>query len=145
MSGQPGEPSLEDILASIKKVISEDNRLDRAARLAGGRRSTPRAEEPEDILELTEDMADAPPPRDEDALVDANREDAMRASLEALAALSQPAARPQIVRSGETSLEEMVREMLKPMLKQWLDDNLPAMVDAMVAREIARITGKQDR
>ena len=67
----------------------------------------------------------------------------MRDSLEALALLSQPGAPPQIVRSGETSLESLVRELLRPMLAEWLDKHLPAMVDRMVAAEITRIARKK--
>ena len=37
-----------------------------------------------------------------------------------------------------------MREMLRPMLRDWLDANLPTMVEALVAREIDRITGKED-
>ena len=66
----------------------------------------------------------------------------MRENLEALAMLSQPSVPPQIVRSGETSLEGLVREMLRPMLAEWLDDNLPDMVEAMVQAEIAQIARK---
>jgi cell pole-organizing protein PopZ len=64
-------------------------------------------------------------------------------SLAALAMLSQPSAPPQIVRSGETSLEGLVRDMLRPMLAEWLDRNLPGMVERMVKAEIARIAGKK--
>jgi cell pole-organizing protein PopZ len=67
----------------------------------------------------------------------------MRESLAALAMLAEPGAPPQIVRSGETSLEGLVREMLRPMLAQWLETNLPAIVDRMVQDEIARIAGKK--
>ena len=69
--------------------------------------------------------------------------DAMRSNLAALAMLAQPPAAPQIVRSGETSLEGMVREMLRPMLAEWLDENLPPMVERMVQSEISRIAGKK--
>ena len=67
----------------------------------------------------------------------------MRQNFAALAMLSQPGREPQIVRSGETSLEGLTREMLRPMLAQWLDDNLPAMVEELVKAEIARIAGKR--
>ena len=50
---------------------------------------------------------------------------------------------PQIVRSGETSLEGLVREMLRPMLAEWLDANLPGMVEDLVKAEISRIAGKR--
>jgi hypothetical protein len=68
---------------------------------------------------------------------------AMRDNLAALAMLSEPPARPQIVRSGETSLESLARDMMRPMLAEWLDKNLPAMVEKMVQAEIARIAGKR--
>jgi len=57
--------------------------------------------------------------------------------------LSQPGKQPQIVRSGETSLEGLVREMLRPMLAEWLDANLPGMVEDLVKAEISRIAGKR--
>jgi cell pole-organizing protein PopZ len=69
--------------------------------------------------------------------------ESMRESLAALAMLAEPGAQPQIVRSGETSLEGLVRDMLRPMLAQWLETNLPAIVDRMVQAEIARIAGKK--
>jgi cell pole-organizing protein PopZ len=67
----------------------------------------------------------------------------MRESLAALAMLSEPSAPPQIVRSGETSLEALTRELLRPALAEWLDKNLPPMVERLVAAEIARIVGKK--
>lgn len=68
---------------------------------------------------------------------------AMQENLAALAMLSKPPAKPQIVRSGETSLEGLTRELLRPMLAEWLDKNLPGMVEKMVQAEIARIAGKR--
>ena len=46
---------------------------------------------------------------------------AMRESFAALAMLAEPGAPPQIVRSGETSLEGLVRDLLRPMLAEWLE------------------------
>lgn len=68
---------------------------------------------------------------------------AMRENLEALALLAEPSAPPQIVRSGETSLEGLTREMLRPMLAEWLDANLPGIVEKLVRAEIAKIAGKR--
>ena len=68
---------------------------------------------------------------------------AMEKNLEALAMISEPGAKPQIVRSGETSLEGLTRELLRPLLAEWLDANLPAMVEQMVQAEIARIARKR--
>ena len=152
---QNGEPSVEEILSSIKQVIARDNRA------AAQRRSAPPMEpvdpeEAEDVLDLAEegftadDADDAGSPAiamDGDGtdapLIDEAASASMRESLEALATLAQPGARPQIVRSGETSLEGLAREMLRPMLAQWLDTNLPPLVERMVQAEIARIAGKR--
>ena len=69
--------------------------------------------------------------------------DSMRQNLAALAMLAEPGVQPQIVRSGETSLEGLVRDLLRPMLAEWLDANLPGMVEKMVKAEISRIAGKR--
>ena len=53
--------------------------------------------------------------------------------------MSEPRAKPQIVRQGETSVEALVREMLRPMLSDWLEDNLPSIVERMVREEIERV------
>jgi Uncharacterized protein conserved in bacteria len=180
---QVGEPSVEDILESIKKVIARDTRGESAApraptsaapmsaaaaaaaiapALQANRESTAaprpavamnRAASPADVLDLTDVAAQimgeyGQPDTDDDgddeeALVPQEAAASMRDSLAALAMLAQPGAQPQIVRSGETSLEGMVREMLRPMLAQWLENNLPVMVEKMVAAEIARIAGKR--
>jgi hypothetical protein len=142
MTRDIGEPSLEEILASIKKVIAEDGRKPR--RPAPARPAPARQEKPvDDILELTESVEpDAADAAEEPPLISRAGEQSMRESLAVLATLTEPGVSPQIVRSGETSLEGMVREMLRPMLAEWLDRNLPDMVEALVAKEIGRITGR---
>ena len=150
---QDGEASVEEILESIKKVIARDNRADAAA--TRQRRETAgvverEADEVEDdeILDLGEadfvSEADTDDDTDEvETLVNAAARKSMRDNLAALAMLAEPGAQPQIVRSGETSLEGLVREMLRPMLAEWLDANLPGMVEQMVRDEITRIAGKK--
>lgn len=127
------EPSMDEILSSIKRIIADDDRsrpaTKRAAKVAD-------ADDEEEILELTE--AD----NGDDGLLDGSKAQSLRHSFSALQTLSEPGATPQIVRSGETSLEGLTRELLRPMLKEWLDANLPPIVEAMVGREITRITKK---
>ena len=76
-------------------------------------------------------------------LITEDARSSMRDSLAMLAMLAEPGVPPQIVRSGETSLEGMVRELLRPALAEWLDKNLPPLVEKMVSTEIARIVGKK--
>lgn len=153
MMRQNGEPSVEEILDSIKKVIARDNRemaqLERRRREATGAGSDAAAppvggSPADEVLELTEsgEIADdqAAPTG---GLTTERTAGAMRESLAALAMIAEPGAQPQIVRSGETSLEGLVRELLRPMLAQWLETNLPPIVDRLVQAEIARIAGKK--
>jgi len=137
----PGrEPSMEDILASIKKVIAEEKELRTTVRSPSVQEQTPdwqaEADKDEDVLELDEPLA---PPADlGPPLLDENFAGQSRQALEQLqtVAATIPAV-PQL-----NPLEEMVREMLRPMLKQWLDEHLPKMVEEHVKREITRITGR---
>lgn len=144
---QNGEPSVEEILQSIKQVIARDTRLEtRASRTERLIREPVIEDEDEDddILELPEtaEIAAAPEPED-DSLLQPQARDSMRESLAALAMLAEPGAQPQIVRSGETSLEALAKDLLRPALAEWLDRNLPAMVERLVAAEISRIVGKK--
>jgi cell pole-organizing protein PopZ len=186
---QAGEPSVEEILESIKKVIARDNRAE-AEQVRRRRENTGVAEraasigvtpieafvadEPAPVLELTDaEMAPAasddgydddlddsghaeleaaqmpdddreePPLSIDEPLLAETARSSVRESLTALAMLAEPGARPQIVRSGETSLEGLTRELLRPMLAEWLEKNLPATVDRLVAAEITRIVGKR--
>lgn len=148
MMRQNGEPSVEEILQSIKQVIARDSRLEtRTSRTERMMREPEPAyvdEDEDDVLELQETAQIPCPAQDDDApLLHDGARDSMRESLAALAMLSEPGAQPQIVRSGETSLEALTRELLRPALAEWLDRNLPPMVERLVAAEIARIVGKK--
>lgn len=100
-----------------------------------------------DFIEQDEDFAgfrgDESGSEDETPLTADPLRDSIRENFAALAMLSKPGVQPQIVRSGETSLEGLVRELLRPMLAEWIDKNLPSMVEKMVQAEIARIAGKR--
>ncbi len=133
------EPSMEDILASIKKVIAEEKELRATVRTVEDDESPPedpRASGDEDVLELTDQLAppvDLGPP-----LVDEQIAGQSRQALEQLQTVAATIPAAPLV----NPLEEMVREMLRPILKQWLDEHLPQMVDEHVKREISRITGR---
>src|SRR5262245_26799246 len=131
------EPSMEDILASIKRVIAEEKEIRAAAPPSSAEDEDA---ESEDILELDETMeAPVPPPVDlGPPLLEEDVADESRSMLEELASVAAAAPPPPPV----NPLEEMVREMLRPILKQWLDDHLPNIVDEHVKREIHRITGR---
>jgi cell pole-organizing protein PopZ len=127
------EPSMEDILASIKKVIAEDKELRTAADPAPPEEN---AGADDDILELDQPLApeaELGPPLLDDEVAGHSRDALEQLQTVAATIPAAPAVNP---------LEDMVREMLRPILKQWLDEHLPQVVDEHVKREITRITGR---
>lgn len=134
------EPSMEDILASIKRVIAEEKELRAAApseETAQEAQPAPDETPEDDVLELDEPVepaVDLGPP-----LVDDSAAEKSRNALETLTSVAAAAPQQPLV----NPLEEMIREMLRPILKQWLDDNLPKIVEEHVKREISRITGRR--
>ncbi len=153
---------MEEILSSIKRIIAEEGEeaakaaTAKPARRARGEAQPEAADESDEILELTDPVAEAhhaaiaadpgapapaaaadPVSAPDDGILSVASEVSARLSL---AALSTMLVKPQ---PGEdNTLEGLVRTMLRPMLKDWLDARLPAMVEDMVAKEIARITGR---
>lgn len=138
---------MEEILASIRRIISEE-------------------EQTPPVLDLTEpEAAPAPAPMEDDLVFEAVDEPAAAveaaqptahapvhvAALEQDVILSPPtvsAAAGAMARLADTlriadtpgqTVEGVVRELLKPMLKEWLDRNLPAIVEARVEAELERI------
>lgn len=138
MANDRSEPSMEAILSSIKRIIADEDGA-RAATRRSSREAKVQTVEEDDVLELTETAADESA---DEELLDTGKVQSLAQSFSVLKTLAEPGATPQIVRSGETSLEGLTRDLLRPMLKDWLDANLPSLVEAMVAREIERITKK---
>ena len=163
------DPSMEDILASIRRILSEDETA-----------SAPQAAGPaagEDVLELDDTMLRSEPPVSSEAAA---------AAVSAPAALPSPAADPMPapiaapalpapevsaglvgaaaeaaaassvasllrtiasdralqVRSTGPTIEDLVRQGLRPLLKEWLDAHLPALVERLVRTEIERVVGR---
>jgi cell pole-organizing protein PopZ len=169
---QPNEPSMEEILSSIKRIIAEDTES------LAPRRGTPAAE-PEDepdVLELTQpwgepEALDQPEPESEPIAVeeapalaqapvapqpqpeppaspvfDTGADALLSATTEAATRHALASLSRMVVKPedpvAENTLEGLVREMLRPMLKDWLDAHLPGIVQATVEREVARISGR---
>jgi hypothetical protein len=129
---------MEDILASIKKVIAEEKELRTAVDEAERTRNDETIDErEEEVLELDQPIeppADLGPP-----LMDENVAETTRHSLEELSSVAATAPAPPV----GNPLEEMIREMLRPILKDWVDEHLPNIVNDHVKREISRITGRK--
>jgi len=148
------EPTMEEILASIRRIISEDE-APAAAPGAEAESVTP-PEEKEEVLDLVDPIAPvethgdidvfvAPsPPAPADMPVASSSAEpdeslisnqAAGAAANAFGSLSAAIAMPKEGRS----LEDVTRELLRPLLKAWLDENLPRIASARVEEEVARI------
>jgi uncharacterized protein len=157
------EPTMEEILSSIKKIIAEDG--DKSLSAPRPRRTLPRdashdelgnavsvlapgPRRDDDVLELTEMaeeeapaiLAHAPVAVPQAPAPEIVSQVTMAASRSALDSLSALIVKPEV--SGSDTLEGLVRDMLRPMLKDWLDANLPDVVERVVAKEVARISGR---
>lgn len=153
---QPGDPSMEDILASIRRILSDDEAGAVPAPAAASPPSPPGAEpvvltlqesmivsEPEPPpsppAEPAPTMAAAPPmsePKNEPAADSAHG--SVAAMLRSLIAERGAMA---VHRSGPT-IEDLVREEIRPLLSQWLDANLPPLVERLVRAEVERAVGR---
>lgn len=149
------EPSMEEILSSIKRIIAEDSEAALSPPRTGKRAvaATPAPvadpvpdpapqDEPE-VLELTETVEAEPVPAktaEPEAKPTMVSEKTAEASRTQLAALSALVVKPEV--TGSDTLEGMVREMVRPMIAEWLEAKLPDIVERMVAREISRITDR---
>lgn len=136
-----GEPSMEEILASIRRIISEDE-PEPAKEQSRAPEPVPEmlSHDAEDLMVFDDEpmmneevAAPAPAAPAPETLVS---EPARTAAADAFSRLSGAL---RISEEPGQTLEGVVRELLRPMMKQWLDANLPAIVEAKVEAELNRI------
>lgn len=131
------ERTMEEIMATIGKAVTEESRSSGVAELEAG---------DDDVLELVDEL-----PPEGGAAGGAEAEElvstvAAAASAEAFSGLAkaveqdETAARRLPVNEGGETIEDMVRAMLKPMLSEWLDAHLPDIVERLVEEEIQRLS-----
>jgi len=160
-NAQP-EPSMEEILASIRRIISEDEEeaIPSAPKPAPGHETANQTEECiAPIAQKSEPAAQSEPPKThietEDVdMIKHNVTEAMALSAddtilnEATTTAASEAFRnlSESVRisSGEgNTLEDLVVQMLKPMIKEWLNENLPTIVEQKVEEEVQRVARRR--
>jgi cell pole-organizing protein PopZ len=162
------DPSMEEILASIRRILSEDEADSAPPSGAAGpdvvpldpsmlveeppvssappSRSAPPPEEPPTVVTPPPQAAPAPraapaPGQAADGLLAPETAAAASSSLGSL--LRTLAERQHVaVRAGGPTIEDLVREELRPMLKAWLDTHLPPLVERLVRAEIERVVGR---
>ena len=155
MSDDAGqEPSMEEILASIRKIISEDGEEgEEGEKEVAEAEPAPEPEtvfEEDDALELTDEFE--PEPVDEIVLVDEILED--EGLLSAVTTDAGASAFAQLVGASDPNLmlgradrtlEALVREVMRPLLSTWLEANLPDVVERLVQAEIRKMSNNSDR
>ena len=159
------DPSMDDILASIRRILSEDEAADAASARPHGSADpgvllldpgmmVPEPDHPPDAPAAAEPMpmsdsvhvgaasSDAGPAVDpgpgQATLVDTATHAAATSAVGHLVRTLNTARSTAVHRGGPT-LEDMVRDEMRPLLKEWLDANLPALVERLVQVEIERV------
>jgi cell pole-organizing protein PopZ len=150
---------MEDILASIRKILSDDEtKPDEPLPPAPEPASAPAAPQEDDVLSLDESMmvqqehtvAEAAPvpeptpvaePAGVAALVAPEAAAAAASSVENLMRTLHTEQSMRVTSSGPT-IEDIVRQEIRPLLKAWLDANLPPLVERLVRTEIERVVGR---
>jgi hypothetical protein len=165
-SNAQAEPSMEEILASIRRIISEDGEEETPAPQQALRprptavppapapqpqRTAPVRETPATTPTVEEDRAETHLKTEDVEMIKkttatAAREEAMIDETTASVASKAFQSLTQTVRvsKGEgRTLEDIVTEMLKPMVKEWLDANLAGIVEEKVEDEVQRLARRR--
>jgi cell pole-organizing protein PopZ len=154
------EPTIEELLASIRRIISEESELletaatsaySSASRGAGptSRQSNFQDERQEQAVErhlkmprrtfpareLSEERFDSPAQID-----DETSEDLMSAQTASIVSDHFEALAARALVDNSDMVMALTQQLMKPMLKQWLDDHLPEIVERLVQVEIKRIS-----
>ena len=158
------EPSMEEILASIRSIIADDREpapkppAKPAAAPAGPQivyskdAPTPRIAEaparPEPIpaeaigpkVVWSQPEAEPPIPEPElDLAPPVQEEPLISAQTNQAVSTAFEALSASLALQGADLAENMTREILRPMLKSWLDEHLPSLVERLVRAEIQRV------
>lgn len=143
---------MEEILSSIRRIISEEEEEDGAAEAGGGDPARARAEAgdgPGAPAGATAATVAAALPEVASAagagLLSAPRaEETARALARLNETLdAEPAAPPD--GGGGLTIERLARESMRPMLEAWLDRHLPEIVERLVREEIERLVARSQR
>ena len=153
-----GDPSMEDILASIRRILSDDEAPAGSGAPSASVQEQPQAEGANnDVLVLDPTMMVSDPAREAEPLPEEPAPGATAPEAPATLVAPEAAAAAAVsvsslvrtltdravqVRSGGPTVEDIVREELRPLLKSWLDANLPSLVERLVRAEIERVVGR---
>jgi len=171
MENAQSEPSMEEILASIRRIISED---DDDAAPASSKPTPAVAPQPQAAPKAAVSQPSEPAPTSnrppsqepksaplltpfetEDVemirknVAEAIERDSDETILDETSAAAASEAFQNLsqtvrVSGGEgNTLEDIVVQMLKPMIKEWLNENLPSIVQETVEEEVQRVARRR--
>ena len=145
------EPTMEEILASIRRIISEDELEPEGeqepAVEAAAPEPEPEPEPEEEVLELTQKVEDDGTVVDlaaERAAVGAQPEPEAPDALSQVAHAAIGAQGIAAALGGERSLEAIVRDALVPEVKSWLESHLAPLVEQIVRDEIRKMAQRNE-
>ena len=143
---QEPEPSMDEILASIRRIIADDGGKivpaeDAPLLLTERVDPTP----PETVKPMTETPHTEPDAAPDSEWIGEAAAVQTSSAFDKLAALEPAPAEPIAMPPPGRSLEDLTRDMLRPMLKEWLDDNLPRIVQDRVDEEVERLARRRVR
>jgi cell pole-organizing protein PopZ len=144
---------MEDILASIRRILSEDESgeaakapppapvpdvlsLDKSMLVEEAK---PMAEPEPEPAEPPDLVAELQPPLPSEPLMGSDATAAAASSMSTLLRTLVSERQNVAVYRGGPTIEDLVREEIRPLLKVWLDSNLPPMVERLVRMEIERV------
>ncbi len=111
------EPSIEEILASIRKIISQNEEIDQ--------KDFSHLSENENNLEKNENLQ-----------IDQNK-GSLPDNVQDKPDLSKTLKEAD---SDECVISDLAKEIMHPMIKEWLDENLLELVERAVRDELDRLT-----
>ena len=160
-ASRANEPSMEEILSSIRKIIAEDQRaldtkaedgVDDAVLTVAPAMND---DSDEDVFDLAPALQIAPPvpepaplpvapapvlpPRAQPAPQPAAQAPLLSEQTAQTSSAAFQSLTNAVFAQNARTMDDLVKEMLRPMLKSWLDENLPSMVERLVRAEIERV------
>lgn len=140
------EPSMDEILASIRQIISGDNQEE----------AKPDNRQADNtIIELVDAISDEEEQQsldaletfkmsdDEDTLVSQSAFSETAQVFQELSAFAQSLPKEADARenraTNEKTVEALLRELLKPLLREWLDANLSKVVKLVVQEQVEKV------
>lgn len=158
MTEQTTEPSMEEILSSIRRILSteEGTKTKTEEKLSEVVAQKENLEpKTDDVMELTQDMlceeekepkqpSEPNPDQFDNSDMELLSEATLQASADRLNNLTERLIsdkKPTYNTSAsEQTVEDFVASLLRPYLKEWLDAHLPALVERIVSKEVERLT-----